>query len=44
MKDDLGGLVMHLNFNCVVMGSNLGLNKVIFFLLKFTLAWRWRGK
>jgi len=34
MKDDLVELVVHLNFNCVVMGSNLGLNKITFFLLK----------
>jgi len=39
MKDDLVEMVVHLNYNCVVMGSNLGLNKIIFFLLKLTLAW-----
>jgi len=38
MKDDLVEMVLHLNYNCVVMGSNLSLNKIIFFLLKFTLA------
>jgi len=42
MKDDLVELVMHLNCNCVVMSSNLGLNKITFYLLKPTLAWMWR--
>jgi len=32
MKDDLVELVVHLNWNCVEMGSNLGLDKVINFL------------
>jgi len=34
MKDDLVELVVHLNFNCGVMGSNLGLNKMIFLFVK----------
>jgi len=38
MKDDLVELVVDLNFNYGLMGSNLGLSKIIFFLLKFTLA------
>jgi len=38
MKDDLVEMVVHMNCNCLVMGSNLGLNKIIFFLLKLTLA------
>jgi len=42
MKDDLVELIVHLNCNCVVMGSNLGLNKIILILLKLTLAWTWR--
>jgi len=32
MKCDLVGLVVHLKLNCVVMGSNLGLDKIIDFL------------
>jgi len=32
MKCDLVGLVMHLKLNCAVMGSNLGLDKIIDFL------------
>jgi len=32
MKDDLVEMVVHLNCNCVVMGSNLGLDKTINFL------------
>jgi len=34
MKNVLVGLVMHLNCNYVVMGSNLGLNKMIFLFVK----------
>jgi len=32
MKCDLVGLVVHLKLNCVVMGSNFGLDKIIDFL------------
>ena len=43
MKCDLVELVVHLNFNCVVVGSNRGLNKITFFLLKPSLARMSRG-
>ena len=32
MKYDMVELVVHLNCNCVVMGSNLGLSKTTFLL------------
>jgi len=34
MKGDLVKLVVHLNFNRGVMGSNRGLNKIIFLFVK----------
>jgi len=38
MKHDLIELVVHLNCNYLVVGSNLGLDKITFFLSKPTLA------
>jgi len=32
MKDDLVEMVVNLNCNCMVMGSNLGLDRIINFL------------
>jgi len=36
MKDGLVDLVMHLNRNCVVMGSSLGLDKINFIFAHFS--------
>jgi len=35
MKNDLVELVVHLNCNCVEMGSNLGLDKINFPFCQF---------
>jgi len=34
MKNVLVELVVHLNYNCMVMGPNLGLNKIFFLFVK----------
>jgi len=45
IKCDLVGLVMHLNLNCVVLGSNLGLDKTIDFLfINFSFGKNVKGR